>query len=319
MDSWRPEPPRAPSRHNSRADGRPSDRDSRPPWQSSNAENGMYHFKSGRDGERRQQLDDRRRSNQRAGRRDVRDKDRPYRNRFPPYQRKVFERPLLKLNHDGPEDPSLLIDSSAKFRAPDELTDSEEEDMAQSEEDDQVPSKRPRVSTPSIDAVPISKWSNPDPYTALPPVQSSDSTGKRTDVLKLIRKARLDSATASKMTSQVDDFISFDVDKSDSEDSTYSIEARTTNMIPPPPPPGHPLPPPPPPPPPSTSARVIGEVKNDLKRKRISARAEPPRRMRSINGAYSDAWVQKQWIAAGGATSTPWFTRHDSLDLPGVA
>lgn len=53
------------------------------------------------------------------------------------------------------------------------------------------------------------KWSNPDPYTALPP--PSEQTNKRIDVVKLIRKARLDNAAKANENDAVkenSDFIS---------------------------------------------------------------------------------------------------------------
>ena len=56
----------------------------------------------------------------------------------------------------------------------------------------------------------LPKWSNPDPYTSLPPVD--DSSRKKKDVVKIIRKARI---ATSKTTSAIneaaanDDFISF--------------------------------------------------------------------------------------------------------------
>lgn len=76
--------------------------------------------------------------------------------------------------------------------------------------------KRTRLLTASEEMGSLSnipKWSNPDPYTALP--CPDDSRGKRVDVVQLIRKARvqgtLDSKTAVKEEA---DFISFDEDGS---------------------------------------------------------------------------------------------------------
>lgn len=60
-------------------------------------------------------------------------------------------------------------------------------------------------------APPAPKWSNPDPYTVLPP--PDDSQSKKVDVVKLIRKARVsENATQAGKADAVasnEDFISF--------------------------------------------------------------------------------------------------------------
>ena len=56
----------------------------------------------------------------------------------------------------------------------------------------------------------VPKWSNPDPYTVLPPVDESQR--KRKDVVKIIRKARIAAEKEETTENQVaanDDFISF--------------------------------------------------------------------------------------------------------------
>ncbi|KAL9026878.1 MAG: hypothetical protein Q9196_004522 [Gyalolechia fulgens] len=60
------------------------------------------------------------------------------------------------------------------------------------------------------EAASVPKWSNPDPYTVLPPVDESQR--KRKDVVKIIRKARIAAEKAPATANQVaanDDFISF--------------------------------------------------------------------------------------------------------------
>lgn len=64
----------------------------------------------------------------------------------------------------------------------------------------------------------VSKWSNPDPYTALPP--PSETTGVKKDVVQLIRKAKnqeAEKAAAANAVAANDDFISFG-DDDDGED-----------------------------------------------------------------------------------------------------
>jgi non-canonical poly(A) RNA polymerase PAPD5/7 len=84
------------------------------------------------------------------------------------------------------------------YRAYMELSDSDEADMDISGSDGDGPSaKRARTvetKAPAADSVP--KWSNPDPYTALPPPGASQS--KKKDVVQLIRKSRVQAEESKK-------------------------------------------------------------------------------------------------------------------------
>lgn len=129
------------------------------------------------------------------------------------------ERALLQHRDDGsPERAMGVADGSSRFRNPDEMTDDEEEDMeVQSDDSDREEGEaresnakavRTQVKRPDGDSVP--KWSNPDPYTALPP--PDETTGKKTDFVKLIRKAKNQDAEKTAAHNSVvanDDFISF--------------------------------------------------------------------------------------------------------------
>lgn len=55
------------------------------------------------------------------------------------------------------------------------------------------------------------RWSNPDPYTALPP--PDESSRKKKDVVKLIRKARINPKSSAKPEAPTDDFISFNFEE----------------------------------------------------------------------------------------------------------
>jgi non-canonical poly(A) RNA polymerase PAPD5/7 len=143
---------------------------------------------------------------------------RPFKFRaLPPSERPLFtqahlqESSELTFGGDGAED---------KFRNLDDLTDTDETDMEvsvdsnyeDSHDAEAPPSKRSRINEHG-DAVEIQpKWSNPDPYTALPPVDQDSR--KKTNVVHLIRKARNTAATGQKdaTASHDDDFISFDFD-----------------------------------------------------------------------------------------------------------
>ncbi|KAJ5313935.1 ribonuclease H-like protein [Penicillium atrosanguineum] len=151
-----------------------------------------------------------------GGSRDQRRRDFTFRYPKP----KTSERPLLQGQREGT--PELLTfeetDKPApKFASFADLSDSEEAEMSlseNSEDEDSRPRKRRAIASESKDSTPpppptALKWSNPDPYTALPP--PDESQHKRMDVVKMIRKAKLqnslDEAKKDAVTDN-DDFIS---------------------------------------------------------------------------------------------------------------
>jgi non-canonical poly(A) RNA polymerase PAPD5/7 len=102
-----------------------------------------------------------------------------------------------------------------KFAPLASLSDSEEVEMDMSDDSgDERPRKKRAFGFDGLRDIapsssPVPKWSNPDPYTVLPP--PAEVTNKRVDVVKLIRKARLDVASKMDETDAVkqnSDFIS---------------------------------------------------------------------------------------------------------------
>ena len=150
------------------------------------------------------------------------------------------ERPLLSVKQDGFEKMLGTTDDAnviKRFLSANDMSDSEEEQMDESESDKnetggvnlKTPSTDITLDGATADIVEppakrralgmtktglggqenVPKWSNPDPYTVLPPI--NDSTRKRKDVVKLIRKARIVTEKEVAEQSQVaanDDFIS---------------------------------------------------------------------------------------------------------------
>ena len=151
------------------------------------------------------------------------------------------DRPLLRhLDKDDSSSEKMLglingQSGVSKFMPADDVSDSDEEQMEQSESEgarsnagdaDQGEitegSLEPRAKRRALatsfrnaqDGASEPRWSNPDPYTALPPVDENQR--KRKDVVKLIRKARKESEAAAAERNQVaanDDFISFAMDE----------------------------------------------------------------------------------------------------------
>jgi non-canonical poly(A) RNA polymerase PAPD5/7 len=124
-------------------------------------------------------------------------------------------RPLLRMLQESDSQSFLQPNSKSKFRDIEILSNSEESETSISE-DESRPTKKPKVDMDS--AVSTPKWSNPDPYTALPP--PPEATGKHMDVVGLIRKARVadDDLDNSGDLANNADFISFDGGLDDEDD-----------------------------------------------------------------------------------------------------
>ncbi|KAL2265961.1 hypothetical protein VTJ83DRAFT_5313 [Remersonia thermophila] len=143
------------------------------------------------------------------------------------------EREILKANHNTGEDIELYHTANGvTYRPLDELSDSDEADMDISDEEgaagDEPPAKRTRTAAEqSTTDNNVPKWSNPDPYTALPPETAPQ--GKKKDVVQLIRKARVQTAeTRTSLPSDAADFIGLDSDSEDSEADNKDSEAPNT-------------------------------------------------------------------------------------------
>lgn len=230
--------------------------------------------------------------------------DRPYSQRP---NRATASRPLLRHHHGNEE--NILRDTTAadKFRNLDEITDSEEDDMSVSDEDpeDDRPTKKAKTAdAESPVAATVPQWSNPDPYTALPP-SAEGTTGKRTDVLKLIRKAKIEQEKkAAGELDQNEDFISFgDLDHDDDDEQDQILAAapdgpRRKNPF-------------------NASTQFDGVAQeNTGKRKRGEQTAIP----RPPGGYLSTAQaVLKEWRPQIGSNSVPWFRPPATQDPPGIA
>jgi non-canonical poly(A) RNA polymerase PAPD5/7 len=129
-----------------------------------------------------------------------------------------------------PERLAGMTDAPTRFRDVQDMTNSDEE-MA---DEDGVPTKRRKVD--ATIAVPVAtKWSNPDPYTTLPPVD--ENRAKRTDVVQLIRKAKVGPAEAAASTNAIaenNDFVPLGFGSDGSDDDVdnrneYPFAAMPSN------------------------------------------------------------------------------------------
>ena len=161
--------------------------------------------------------------------------------------------------------------------------------------DEDHPSKRARLEAHNTVADEHPRWSNPDPYTSLPPVD--DSNRKHKDVVKFIRKARVETTAApGRLAANDQDFISFDFDGDDIDTGQHSPPSRApigpkSDF----------------PATPQRQTRQAGQYSNQLgKRKRdeIGKQQQPtPSPKKNYNG---DGMVLFQWESTNNASSTPW-------------
>ncbi|KAH8666491.1 hypothetical protein BX600DRAFT_274394 [Xylariales sp. PMI_506] len=153
------------------------------------------------------------------------------------FSRRAADRLFLHKKHDENVE-SLLGDTTGRvtYRDVDELTDSEEEAMDISDEsgdeDGQPAAKRARLMAADTDVEsPAPKWSNPDPYTALPP--PDETQRKKKDVVQLIRKARVEAASEKQsVASEAADFISFDFSDDENDQSNKAPTLKGNSGVP---------------------------------------------------------------------------------------
>lgn len=146
------------------------------------------------------------------------------------------ERPLLSSQRQTTPEQLVAPDApdekpGLKFAPVANLSDSEEADMEFSDEDESHPRKKRALGTDSVPVPapppPAPRWSNPDPYTVLPPPDESQS--RKVDVVKLIRKARIPENIAPAVKTDPvisnEDFISFGLMGEDEPDQKIPEDA----------------------------------------------------------------------------------------------
>ncbi|KAG6295384.1 hypothetical protein E4U09_002179 [Claviceps aff. purpurea] len=230
------------------------------------------------------------------------------------------ERALISgATFDVPEERVDDGQSGAKFRDLDELSDDDELEMDISASDSEGPSrKRARTNKAAADSsAEVPKWSNPDPYTALPCPE--EITHKKRDVVKLIRKARLEELAKPDATTEAEDVLSFDLteDEQDEQDE----DAHTNNI---PPPPSEPQPPPPPTEPPAMPRGR--DTAQNAQAKKVPSLPSPDRsgplgsRKRTANDEIKppDYGQMKKSTtkASKGTITSAWKAKKDDMSCP---
>jgi len=119
-----------------------------------------------------------------------------------------------------------MTDAPSRFKAVDDISSEDEiEEEMTAADSNEVPTKRRKVDASSTVVV-ATKWSNPDPYTTLPPVD--ENRAKRTDVVQLIRKAKVDAAVEGALSkneiAENNDFVPLDFGSDDEDDVDHRNE-----------------------------------------------------------------------------------------------
>lgn len=144
------------------------------------------------------------------------------------------ERALLQDNTGGQTTEDYADENNGPmYKDLDQLSDSDEADMDMSDSDQQSgepTAKRARTTTKPDDGDSAPKWSNPDPYTALPPTEDADK--KKKDMVQMIRKARVETSgarTSLPAPSADQDFLRFDSDSDEAQDDDEEFFDPLTN------------------------------------------------------------------------------------------
>lgn len=150
---------------------------------------------------------------------------------MPRRKERAADRLFLHKKHDDDAE-DLLGDTSlrATYRNPDDLSESDEAEMDISGESDVEDDNEPaakRIRIDDDDSVP--KWSNPDPYTALPP--PDETQRKKKDVVQMIRKARVEAEEKKQSdNTEAAEFISFDFSDDEEDDGASARDSQQQDV-----------------------------------------------------------------------------------------
>ncbi len=235
------------------------------------------------------------------------------------------ERELLKTDHNSTSEVAFFNTSGGvTYRSLDQLSDSDEAEMDisgdEAEASGEPSHKRARLAADqSASDNNTPKWSNPDPYTALPPETASQV--KKKDVVQMIRKARVQAQEArASLPSEAADFISFDMDETDASDSSedeVDEEERAAPTVPSVPSvqPDLRLPPKPQPvkapkPAAKNTAHPLSEstpsALGSRKRTHDDEIKMPHARLKKATKKHAEGGISAEWLPDPELESTPW-------------
>lgn len=230
------------------------------------------------------------------------------------------ERELLKTDHNSTSEVAFFNTSGGvTYRPLDQLSDSDEAEMEisgdEAEASEEPSHKRARLAADqSASDNNTPKWSNPDPYTALPPETASQV--KKKDVVQMIRKARVQAQEArTSLPSDAADFISFDMDDTDASEASDDEEeeeeepaAPTAPTVAPRTQPDLRLPPKPQPVkrPELILSESTSSALGTRKRTHDDEIKMPHTRLKKATKKPAEGGISQEWLPARGLDSTPW-------------
>lgn len=314
-DSYRPQDQRPPPDFSFRAAGPPAPRF--PP-----AAPDQYSNQAGQ--QRRE-----RRGNDRGGRGGQRRRGRGGRSRA------AHSRDLIsKSTRAATPEQMEGMNGEGKAHYVDYVSSDEDEDAASTggDNDEQPSTKRTKTSTAPTEAAAAPKWSNPDPYTVLPPTDMSMAPKK--DIVQTIRKAKVEAANKAGSANAIKeniDFISFDDFDEEVEDEpnaevsedgeiedgggvdlgfdvTPQFNRAPSVGAPPPPPPDVDMP----------DNREMGMFSREqpftaLNAGQVGTIISSNKRKRGPEPSSSTAgFIVSEWVS-DGSNPTPWFRQEDSF------
>lgn len=236
------------------------------------------------------------------------------------------DRPLLRSKREATPEQLKPAESDGqqeglKFAPVSDMSDSEEADMDVSDDgdgDESHPRKKRALDTSAgadagTDATPAAappapKWSNPDPYTVLPPPDETQARSK-VDVVKLIRKSRVNplgsQAAKPDAVTTNEDFISLGGMGADDENEDDDEEGNAGGDAPENAPKG----------PRREMESAFGNRKrtHDDELKGFSKKTGKP-----MNRYYPDASILDEWRMQPGQTGTPWASLMPATLHPGT-
>jgi len=255
-----------------------------------------------------------------------------FRGRWQP--RPAHNRAILGFTDNGATEEMFGTHEHAKFDAAMDSSDDDSVDE-DDEEDDEQPRKRVKAEKEVEEQAARPQWSNPDPYSVLPPTDVVTTAKK--DIVQTIRKRKAEAAATAATVNSIaknDDYISFnfdddsskeaseegEIDSSEGDDDDFIGAPPTLSAaeLPPPPPPPPPPPqpeddayiPPPPPDDPTPPSPRDFVMPNDDELMETYAGGAGGKRKRGLEQTVSSlaGRIVDEWIS-DGSNMTPWVPR----------
>ncbi|KAI5360975.1 putative PAP/25A-associated, polymerase, nucleotidyl transferase domain, nucleotidyltransferase Trf4 [Septoria linicola] len=201
---------------------------------------------------------------------------------------------------EGADAPEEMLGPSEHAKFLEMESSDEDSDEADEAENGDQPRKRAKVSD-DADQPDRPQWSNPDPYSVLPPTDVVNTAKK--DIVQTIRKRKAEVAASNDATNSIKenaDFISFNFDEPESEGEVDSSEGDDNDFVAAPPAQAAvDLPPPPPP------QDLVMPTDEELMQTYTGSSTSKRKRGFEQTLSSSAGAIVEEWLPDGSDT-TPW-------------